>query len=75
MADFVRAARSVGESPVTCERLARCGLFLVGEAAAQWGSELPCLAVSQDALGNWRALIRTRGIPVTTQFLTGKEVL
>jgi hypothetical protein len=85
--EFVRTAHANGDKAVTCLDRVGCGLFLVGEAAAHYGEDLPCLAVVCDELGNWTALIRRpqtaelqraaeyeRTALLTCQFIGGKDV-
>lgn len=78
--EFVRTAHSLGENPVTCRDLRGCGLFLKGEAAEAYGEDCPALALYEDELGNWTALIRRPrcegSIPavLTCQFIGGRDV-
>ena len=83
--DFMQRAEDEGYEPTSCLKNPHCGLFLVGRGVEEWGTDdLPCLAVYQDELGNWVALVRNRvqemgkvffGAPTIHQFILGEEVL
>lgn len=75
--EFCATARANGDTPVTCEEAPGCGLFLVGEAAEAFGEDCPALAVCEDELGNWTALIRRPNCDhalLTCQFIGGRDV-
>ena len=78
ISEWCVSARANGGDPTSVLEVKECGLFLKGEAAKHYGPDLPCLAVYQDDLGNWSALIRRPGdvgIALSTlQFIGDTEV-
>jgi len=77
LTSFRWTAETLGATFIrTRDEAPNCGLFLIGQAALDWGTtDLPCLAVADVGDGIWSAVVeRDNGACSVLSFIMDEEI-